>query len=123
MSRRSVSADEPGWTWEYGWDPARGTFYARLLAGEGALRRELAHFGSRVGEIRTSDSLMYLMGVRLPADRIAVLEHDRLTDSEEVEVVATPERPGTRHWSRGRPQERAARTGVPRLAVATERAR
>ena len=78
------------WTWEYGWDPARGTFYARLLAGEGAARRELAHFGSRVGEIRTSDSLMYLMGVRLPADRIAVLEHDRLTDSEEVEARPAP---------------------------------
>ena len=123
MSRRSVSADEPGWTWEYGWDPARGTFYARLLAGEGAARRELAHFGGRVGEIRTSDSLMYLMGVRLPADRIAVLEHDRLTDSEEVEAVATAERPGARQGSRGRPEERTGRTGVPRLAVAAERAR
>jgi hypothetical protein len=122
MSRRSVSADEPGWTWEYGWDPARGTFYARLLTGEGAARRELARFGSRVGEIRTSDSLMYLMGVRLPADRIAVLEHDRLTDSEEVEAPATAERPGARPWSGGRPEERTARTGA-RLAVATERAR
>jgi hypothetical protein len=123
MSRRSVSADEPGWTWEYGWDPARGTFYARLLAGEGAARRELAHFGSRVGEIRTSDSLMYLMGVRLPADRISVLEHDRLTDSEEVEALATAERPGARPWSGGRPEERTARPGAPRLALATERAR
>ena len=123
MSRRSVSADEPGWTWEYGWDPARGTFYARLLAGEGAARRELAHFGSRVGEIRTSDALMYLMGVRLPADRIAVLEHDRLTDSEEVEVVATAERPGPWQGSRGRSEPRGARSGVPQLAVATERAR
>ncbi|HVS44133.1 MAG TPA: hypothetical protein VMU20_17930 [Candidatus Dormibacteraeota bacterium] len=122
MSRRSVSADEPGWTWEYGWDPARGTFYARLLAGEGAARRELAHFGSRVGEIRTSDSLMYLMGVRLPADRIAVLEHDRLTDSEEVEALASAW-PDARQGSRGRPDERTARPGARRLAVATERAR
>jgi hypothetical protein len=123
MSRRSVSADEPGWIWEYGWDPARGTFYARLLAGEGAARRELAHFGSRVGEIRTSDALMYLMGVRLPADRIAVLERDRLTDSEEVEVVATRERTGPRQGGRGRPEPRGQRAGASRLAVATERAR
>ena len=88
MSRRQVSADEPGWIWEYGWDPARGTFHAQLLAGEGAGRRELARFGTRVGEVRSVDALMYLMGVRLPADRIEVLEQDRITDSEEVETEA-----------------------------------
>jgi hypothetical protein len=90
MSRRRVSADEPGWTWEYGWDPARRTYYARLLAEEGPGRRQIAHFGAAVGEISSVDSLMYLMGVRLTPERSAVLEDDRLTDSEEVEVVATP---------------------------------
>jgi hypothetical protein len=87
MSRRHVSADEPGLTWEYGWDPTRGTFYARLRADEGH-GRELANFGSRVGEVRSVDALMYLMGVRLPADRISALEHDRLMDSEEVEEIS-----------------------------------
>ena len=111
MSRRHVSADEPGWTWEYGWNPSRRTFYARLLAGEGAARHELAHFGSRVGEIRTSDALMYLMGVRLPTDRIAVLEHDQLTDSEEVEAVASGPRCGLRNGTLGRRPAPARRLG------------
>ena len=123
MSRRHVSADEPGWTWEYGWDPSRGTYYARLLAGEGPARRELAHFGSRVGEVRTSDALMYLMGVRLPAERIAVLEHDRLTDSEEVEAAASRERSGPPQSGRGRPEPRGPRAGAARFTVATERGR
>ncbi|HEX6493795.1 MAG TPA: hypothetical protein VF112_09805 [Candidatus Dormibacteraeota bacterium] len=119
MSRRRVSADEPGWTWEYGWDPARGTYYARLLPGEDMAPRELVHFGSRVGEIRTTDALMYLMGVRLPTDRIAVLERDRLTDSEEVEVAGAAGRTEPRHGGRGRTAQRA----TPRLVVATERGR
>jgi hypothetical protein len=123
MSRRHVSADEPGWTWEYGWDPARGTFYAQLLAGEGPVRREMAYFGSRVGEIRTADALMYLMGVRLPADRIAVLEHDRLTDSEEVEAARSAPRCGPRQGSLPRSAPSGARAGAPRLVVASERAR
>ncbi|MEA2670520.1 MAG: hypothetical protein QOG45_740, partial [Chloroflexota bacterium] len=86
MSRRHLTADEPGCTWEYGWDPQRQTFYAQLLAGEGPVQRELAHFGTHVCEIVSPDVLMYLMGMRLPAERLAVLEADRLTNSDEVEA-------------------------------------
>ncbi|MGH7748419.1 MAG: hypothetical protein ACREQ5_27230 [Candidatus Dormibacteria bacterium] len=85
MSRRHVSADEPGCTWEYGWDPQRETFFARLLAGGDPESPELAGFGTRVREIGSPDALMYLMGIRLPAERVAMLEEDRSTDSEEVE--------------------------------------
>ncbi len=96
MSRRTLSADEPGCTWEYGWDPGLQTFHARLLAGLDTPPAELIRFGTRVREIESPDALMYLMGMRLPADRLAALEHDRLTDSEEVEDRA-PAR-GAARW-------------------------
>jgi hypothetical protein len=86
MSRRHVAADEPGCTWEYGWDPQRQTFFAQLLAGEEPAQRPLARFGTGVRQVGSADALMYLMGIRLSAERIAVLEQDRLTDSEEVET-------------------------------------
>jgi hypothetical protein len=86
MSRRRVSADEPGCCWEYGWDPARRTFYGELLAGCGEAESTLASYGSQVGGIDSVDALMYLMGVRLPAERVEALLHDRATDSEEIEV-------------------------------------
>jgi hypothetical protein len=102
MSRRHVSADEPGCTWEYGWDPEQQTFFARLVAGEDPGRCELARFGTRAGEIGSTDALMYLMGMRLPTEQLAALEHDRLTDSEVVEAV--PRRRGLRQplggWER-----------------------
>jgi hypothetical protein len=86
MSRRHVAADEPGCTWQYGWDPQRQTFYAHLLGGNEPAQRELARFGTQLQQIGSIDTLMYLMGMRLSAERVAVLEHDRRTDSEEIEV-------------------------------------
>lgn len=87
MSRRRVSADEPGCTWEYGWDPEFQTYFARLVAADDPGRCELARFGTRIGEIGSTDALMYLMGMRLPTERLEVLEHDRLTDSDDVEIA------------------------------------
>jgi len=89
MSRRQVPADEPGCCcWEYGWDPARRTFYARLLAGCGGAEVTVASYGAPVGEIGSVDALMYLMGVRLAPERVEMLLRDRATDSEEVELDA-----------------------------------
>ena len=47
-------------------------------------------FGTTIGEIGSTDALMYLMGMRLPTDRLEVLEQDRITDCEDVEI--TPRR-------------------------------
>lgn len=87
MSRRHVSADEPGCTWEYGWDPEFQTYFARLLAVDDPGRCELARFGTRTREIGSTDALMYLMGMRLPSECLEILEQDRLTDCEDVEIV------------------------------------
>jgi hypothetical protein len=86
MSRRHVASDEPGCTWEYGWDPQQQSFFAQLFTGDEPAQGELASFGTKVRQIGSIDTLMYLMGMRLSAEQVAVLEHDRLTDSEEVEV-------------------------------------
>ncbi|HEX3604995.1 MAG TPA: hypothetical protein VH134_03655 [Candidatus Dormibacteraeota bacterium] len=95
MSRRLLSADEPGCTWEYGWDPEQQTYYARLVSGEDPGGCELARFGTRAVVIDSTDALMYLMGVRLPGECVSVLEHDRLTDSREEEAP-----PRHRHGAR-----------------------
>lgn len=119
MSRRHLAADEPGCTWEYGWDPQRQTFYAQLLAGEEPVQRLLAHFGTRVREIGSPDILMYLMGMRLPAERLAVLEADRLTDSDEVEARPAPGRGAPRALLAGRRGTAPMRQGAPRLGMAS----
>ncbi|MEA2615373.1 MAG: hypothetical protein QOE72_1156 [Chloroflexota bacterium] len=119
MSRRHLTADEPGCTWEYGWDPQRQTFYAQLLAGEEPVQRELAHFGTRVREIGSPDLLMYLMGMRLPAERLAVLEADRLTDSDEVEARPAPRSGAPRALLTGRRDTGPVRRGAPRLGMAS----
>jgi hypothetical protein len=119
MSRRHLTADEPGCTWEYGWDPQRQTFYAQLLAGEEPARRELAHFGTRAREIGTPDVLMYLMGMRLPAERLAVLEADRLTDSDEVEARPAPDPGARRALLTGRRGTGPMRQGAPRMGMAS----
>jgi hypothetical protein len=117
MSRRHLTADEPGCTWEYGWDPQRQTFYAQLLAGEGPVQRELAHFGTHVCEIVSPDVLMYLMGMRLPAERLAVLEADRLTNSDEVEARPASGAGAWRGLLAGRGSTEATRQGAPRLGM------
>ncbi len=122
MSRRHVSADEAGCTWEYGWNPERQTFYAQLLAGEAPLQRELARFGTGVREIDSVDVLMYLMGMRLPAERVAVLEQDRLTDSEEVEARHAPSPGAQRALLAGR-RGAAVATGAPRLRLVSTQPR
>jgi hypothetical protein len=117
MSRRHLTADEPGCTWEYGWDPQRQTFYAQLLAGEEPVQGLLARFGTRVREIGSPDILMYLMGMRLPAERLAVLEVDRLTDSDEVEARPPPGRGAPRALLAGRRDTAPVRQGAPRLGM------
>jgi hypothetical protein len=117
MSRRHLTADEPGCTWEYGWDPQRQTFYAQLLAGEAPVQRELAHFGTHVREIGSPDVLMYLMGMRLPAERLAVLEADRLTNSDEVEARPAFSPGAQRGLVAARRGTGAIRQGAPRLGM------
>jgi hypothetical protein len=79
----------------------------------------LAHFGTRVREIGSPDILMYLMGMRLPAERLAMLEADRLTDSDEVEGRPAP-RPGVRRaLLAGRRGTVPVREGAPRLGMAS----
>ncbi|HEY2706357.1 MAG TPA: hypothetical protein VGL20_21955 [Candidatus Dormibacteraeota bacterium] len=117
MSRRHLTAEEPGCIWEYGWDPQRQTFYARLLAGEEPVEQELARFGTRVREIRSVDVLMYLIGMRLPAPRLATLEDDRLTDSDEVEPRAAAGPGAQRALLAGRRAAAPLRPGAPRLGI------
>jgi hypothetical protein len=119
MSRRHLTADEPGCTWEYGWDPQRQTYYAQLLVGEEPVQSELAHFGTRVREIGSPDVLMYLMGMRLPAERLAMLEADRLTDSDEVEARPAPGSGAQRALPAGRRGTGTMRQGARRLGMAS----
>ncbi len=121
MSRRHLTADEPGCTWEYGWDPQRQTFHARLLAPD--VEQELARFGTRVREIRSADVLMYLMGTRLPAERLATLEDDRLTDSEEVEPRVAARRGAERALLAGCGVAGPMRQDVPRLGMVSAQQR
>jgi hypothetical protein len=94
MSRRRVPADEPGCSWDYGWDPPRQTFYAELVVTAAPAEGPLVRYGTGVREVLSVDVLMYLMGVRLSDDRVATLHRDRACDSEEVDVGG--DRPPTR---------------------------
>jgi hypothetical protein len=122
MSRRRVPADEPGCSWDYGWDPLRQTFYAELVVTAAPAEAPLVRYGTQAHRITGADALMYLMGVRLSEDQVATLHGDRTSDSDEVDVGG--DRPPTR---RGRALTSARHRGSVRVArpltMAPERAR
>jgi hypothetical protein len=101
MSRHHVAADEPGCSWEYGWDPELQTFYARLINEAVPQRGPMAGYGARPGAIRSVDLLMYLMGVRLSDRRIDALHRDRAGQPDEVEADLAGAAPASRSLSSG----------------------
>lgn len=121
MSRRRVPADEPGCSWDYGWDPLRQTFYAELVVTAAPAEAPLVRYGTAVREIPGVDVLMYLMGVRLSDERVAALHRDGASDSHEVDVD------GSSPARRGRASVPARHRGSVRVArpltMAPEQAR
>lgn len=86
MSRRRVSAIQPGWYWEYGWDPSLQTFFAQLLPADRDLDSPVEWYGGIRGAVPTVEDLISRMGVELSAEQIAQLEADRASQSEEVDL-------------------------------------
>jgi hypothetical protein len=113
MSRRRVPADEPGCSWDYGWDPVHQTFYAELVITASPEESALVRYGTRRREIPGVDLLMYLMGVRLSDDRVATLHRDRAGDSHEEDVQGA---------SRAAPSRRASAPPRHRGSVRVARA-
>jgi hypothetical protein len=86
MSRRRVWAIQPGWFWEYGWDPRLQTFFAQLLPVDRELDSPVEWYGGIPGAVISVEDLMSRMGLELSAEQVAQLERDRASDSEAVDL-------------------------------------